>query len=67
MRRQTDEDIVQRQEFALVAMVGKGKVASNVLPRKDAGEKMLEEFCSILLTFLDTDVDLKARYLFWSW
>ena len=67
MRRQTDEDIVQRQEFALVAMVGKGRVASNVLPRKDAGEKMLEEFCSILLTFLDTDVDLKARYLFWSW
>merc|ERR1712223_1305234 len=35
--RRTDEDIVQRQEFALAGMVGKGKVASNVLPRKGAG------------------------------
>lgn len=35
--RQMDEDIVQRQECAHAGMVGKGRVASNVLPRKDAG------------------------------
>ena len=63
LRRQTDEVIVQRQECAHAGTVGKGRVASNVLPRKDAGENILEGFCSILLTFLD----LKARYLFWSW
>ena len=58
-----DEVIVQRLEGAHAGMVGKGRVASNVLPRKDAGENILEGFCPILLTFLD----LKARYLFWSW
>ena len=31
-------DIVQRQESALAAKVGKVKAARNVLPRKDAGE-----------------------------
>jgi len=35
--RQEDVDIVQRQEFALAARVGKGKAARNVLLRKDVG------------------------------
>ena len=37
-KRQVDVDIVQRQESALAAKVGKVKAARNVLPRKDAGE-----------------------------
>ena len=41
LQRQEDVAIVQLQEFARAARVGKGKAASNVQPRKDASELII--------------------------